>query len=244
MAQDGGQRLDVHPMGQGIGCESMSEIMKAKVRKPCLFQQDLHPFIGGTRACRLLRLPWMGEDPFCQSSLFAFSEQCRSAGRQMNATGSRSSFGILGGQLAALLLMDHAADLQRAMSFIKVLPLQPANLTPAQSGSQFRVEEVTPDTIPLNGFHEFFQLFICQHLFSFVAEFGCVDISGGITWDEASLLRCTHYLMEHSVNASDCSAGQPLSRVSISLTSQHIIQLLNIFSGYQRDWLVSHIGTM
>lgn len=105
--------------------------------------------------------------------------------------------------------MDRAADFQRAMSFIKVLPLQSADLTPAQSGSQFRVEEVTPDTVSLNNLHELFQLFIRQHLFPFVAEFEYVDIFGGITWDEASLLRCSHRFMEHRVDTPDRSAGSP-----------------------------------
>ena len=29
MAQDGGQRLDIHPAGQGVGCESMTKLVEA-----------------------------------------------------------------------------------------------------------------------------------------------------------------------------------------------------------------------
>ena len=41
--------------------------------------------------------------------------------------------------------------------------------------------------------------------------------------DEASLLRGAHRLMEHCVNTSDCSAGQPLFCVSVSVMRQCII---------------------
>lgn len=137
----------------------------------------------------------MWEDPFRQGSLLAFPEQRRSAGRQLNGTGSRSSLGIPDGQLAALFLMDGAADLQRIVSFIKVLPLQPADLTPTQTGSQFRVEEVTPDTVPLNSLHELFSVVHPSTLFSVVAEFGRVDIFCWILWNEDSLLRSPYRRM-------------------------------------------------
>ena len=43
MAQDGGQRLDVHSMGQGIGCESMAQIVKANVLTSRMLQQCVKP---------------------------------------------------------------------------------------------------------------------------------------------------------------------------------------------------------
>ena len=107
----------------------------------------------------------------------------------MDGAGSRSSLCIPGSQLAALLLMDRASYFQSAMDFIKILPLQSADLTPAQTGSQFRIEEVAPDAVPLNSIHELFQLFIRQHLFAFVTEFRSANILCRISRDEASLLR-------------------------------------------------------
>ena len=55
-----------------------------------------------------------------------------------------------GSQLAALLLMDGAAHLEGAISLIEVCPLEAADLSPAQAGGEFRVEEVVPDIILLN----------------------------------------------------------------------------------------------
>ena len=43
MAQDGGQRLDVHSMGQGIGCESMAQIVKANLLTSRMLQQCVKP---------------------------------------------------------------------------------------------------------------------------------------------------------------------------------------------------------
>ena len=40
-------------------------------------------------------------------------------------------------------------------------PLEAADLSPAQAGGEFRVEEVVPDIILLNDCHEYIQLFIC-----------------------------------------------------------------------------------
>ena len=42
-------------------------------------------------------------------------------------------------------------------------------------------------------------------------------------------MRSSHRFIKHSVNASDRAAGQPFSHDLVSLTSQCIIQLLNIF---------------
>ena len=67
-----------------------------------------------------------------------------------------SSLGIPGRQLAALLLMDRAANPQCALDLVKVLPLKSTDFTPAQASDQFRVEKVVPDILLLNGFHELF----------------------------------------------------------------------------------------
>ena len=57
--------------------------------------------------------------------------------------------------------MDSAAYLKGAIRLIEVLPLEAADLSPAQAGGQLRVEEVVPDIILLNDCHEYIQLFIC-----------------------------------------------------------------------------------
>ena len=43
MAQDGGQRLDIHPMSQGVGCESMPQIMKSHQLTARMLQQCVEP---------------------------------------------------------------------------------------------------------------------------------------------------------------------------------------------------------
>lgn len=64
MPRHPGRGFDIHTVLQGQGGKGMTEVMKAKIGRPCLFQQDLHPFIGSTRMGRLLQFPGMGEDPF------------------------------------------------------------------------------------------------------------------------------------------------------------------------------------
>ena len=46
MAKDGGQRLDVHPVGQSIGCESMPEIMEPYRFTPRMIQYPAKPLTG------------------------------------------------------------------------------------------------------------------------------------------------------------------------------------------------------
>ena len=50
VAQNSGQSLGVHPAGQGMGCECVSEIMKAEAWQPRLLQQSFQVIVGGIGA--------------------------------------------------------------------------------------------------------------------------------------------------------------------------------------------------
>ena len=72
-------------------------------------------------------------------------------------------FGVPRFQRAALSGADGAADFQRPSFAVEVLPFETAQLTPAQTYSQFRVEEVVPEGILANRCHEGVQLFIVEN---------------------------------------------------------------------------------
>jgi hypothetical protein len=71
--------------------------------------------------------------------------------------------------------MDGALDLQRPRFLIEVLPFQTAKLTAAQADSQFRIEEVSPDLIPLDSFRKHVQLLIVEDLLGAVVRLGRHD---------------------------------------------------------------------
>lgn len=82
MAQDGGQHLDVHPVGQGVGGEGMPQIMETKVRESCCLQQRFHPVIGSAGAGGLFRPQRVREYPLSYGRLLPLPEKFRCAGRQ------------------------------------------------------------------------------------------------------------------------------------------------------------------
>ena len=94
------------------------------------------------------------------------------------------------------------------MFFIEVLPPQSAEFPSAQAGGQFRVKEVVPNCISLDGFHEGIQLLICQHLFWLAGKLGCSHLLRWIGGDESGLYRRIQNTMEGGVDAADGTACQ------------------------------------
>ena len=56
--------------------------------------------------------------------------------------------------------MVRAANLEGAAALIKVVPHESADLTPAQASGELRVEEVVPERVCFDGFHEIIHLLI------------------------------------------------------------------------------------
>ena len=147
MAQDTGQRFGIHATGQRVGGEGVAQIVKPKVRQ-VVFRQDFFQLtVCGGRIHGRFRMEWIVKDPGGVGLLFAQLQQFHCAGRQHDGSGAGAGLGIPHHQPSALFLMERAADTQRPLPLIEVRPHEAADLTQAQTGGQFRVEEVVPDRV-------------------------------------------------------------------------------------------------
>ena len=133
------------PAGEGVGGERVAQIVKSEVRQSRLFQDHLHPVVGCTGADRLFRRKGLREDPLTDGVLLPLRQPRRSAGWQMDGPPAPAGLGLPDLQFTSLWHVHRAEDLQRPRLFIKVLPHQSADLTPAQAGGQFGVEEIPPE---------------------------------------------------------------------------------------------------
>ena len=132
-------------------------------------------------------------------------------GGQHDLTSPRVGLGIAGDESTAFFVVDGAADFQSAVSLIEVLPLESANLTPAQASGQLSVEEVIPDFVLRDDFHEHSQLSLCQNLFAAIADFGWCDHLSWVIGDQVSLLRCLQRAVECGVDFVCGTDGQTAS---------------------------------
>ena len=111
--------------------------------------------------------------------------------------------------------MDGPADGKGAVGLVEVLPHEAADLSPAQAGSQLRVEEVVPDFVLLDGCHEPLQLGIVQDLLGRGLFPWQGDAVGGVPGDQVFLCCRVQDLVEHTVDTADGGTGQlvPVLRV-------------------------------
>ena len=138
--------------------------------------------------------------------------------------------------------MDGTADPEGSIRLIEVCPLEAADLAPPQAGSQLPVEDVIPDGILPDYFHELIQPRIRQHPLGLVAELWGLDLLDGIPRDDACLLRCPQCFVEHGMDAPDGTAGQPLASVPVLSLRQCFIRPLDVFPFDLGDGLVPQIG--
>ena len=137
--------------------------------------------------------------------------------------GSGTCLGVPCSHLPASLLVDGTTHLESTICFVKVLPLESADLTPPQAGGQLCVEEVVPEVILSDRRHECIQLRICQNLFRLAGEFRRWYFFRWIPWDQSCLFRCIQCLVEHGVDTPDSAAGQPFPCDLVPLTGQDVI---------------------
>ncbi len=138
---------DIHTAGQRMGCEGVAQIVEAYGRQLGIPKQGFQPAVCRFRRQRKLRHRRIVENPFTIRFLLSCFQKLHGAGRKLN--GSRTFFGFrfTNFHTAAFSTRDRTTDLKPPGLFIEVLPPQSANLTPAHSGGQLRVEEVRPHII-------------------------------------------------------------------------------------------------
>ena len=156
VAQNSGQSLGVHPAGQGMGCECVSEIMKAEAWQPRLLQQSFQVIVGGIGADGLFWPEGIRKGPLGAGVFLSPGQQACGAGRQGDGPLFRACLGLAGNHPAALLDMERPVEGKGAVGFIKVAPHETAEFAPPQAGGQLRVEEIMSDFIRLNCLHEWF----------------------------------------------------------------------------------------
>ena len=136
--------------------------------------------------------------------------------------------------------------MEPAGGFLKILPFQAADLTPAHSRSQLCVEEVIPQRVLLQRFHEFFQLFLRQNLLGRVIHLGNDGALCGILWDQPLPHRRVHGLVKHHVNAADKAVGQGIPflimLVHPPVLPEPVVHFLDVGGGDGADLFVPQQG--
>ena len=142
--------------------------------------------------------------------------------------------------------MQGSRDFQRTFFFVEVLPLQTADLAAAQSGSQFRVEEIVPGFIRFDGLHEDIHLLIGQDLFRLLTAFRHRGALCRILMDQMLLLCDIHCKMQHGVYTSYGGVRELFAEFRVFVNAALFFQLdihsLHIGSRDLRDTLMTEDG--
>ncbi len=192
MAQDSRQGFGVHAAGQRMGRECVSEVVKADVGQPGFRQKFLQLSIGTVRLHRGLWPKWIV---------------------------AGVGFGISCHQPAALFPMKSAVDFQSTATLIEVRPHEAADLTPAQAGGQFSIEEVVPDCVFPDHIHKDIQLFLIQNFHWLMDCLGWVHFVGRVDGDEPLISRRFERMVKRGVYAMDGGAGEPRALTTLWLYS-------------------------
>ena len=150
VTQDAGQRFGIHSAGEGVGCEGVAQIVEADAGQSRPPEERFHVAICCVGIDGILRLHRVREDPLADGVRFAPPQDFSHAVRQDDGAHALIGFCLSDGVLALPLAVEGAAHFQRPGVPIEVAPLQTADLTAAQAGHQFRLEEVPPRLVLLH----------------------------------------------------------------------------------------------
>ena len=118
---------------------------------------------------------------------FAPPQDFSHAVRQDDGAHALIGFCLSDGVLALPLAVEGAAHFQRPGVPIEVAPLQTADLTAAQAGHQFRLEEVPPRLVLLHHCEEGIQFRTGEDALGFVVGLRCSRPLGGIPGNDVRL---------------------------------------------------------
>ena len=104
--------------------------MEVDVRQSRLFQQYLHPVVGGAWPHRFLRCQRIRKDPLADGMFLPLLQTLDGAGRETDSAPAPFRFSFADLQLPSLGGIHRAEDLQRSGTCIEVLPHEAADLTP------------------------------------------------------------------------------------------------------------------
>ena len=180
MAQDTGQGFGIHTAGEGVGCEGVTQIMKADAGQSRPLKERLHAAIGRIGVDWIFRLHGVWENPLADGVRFAPPQDFSHAVRQDDGSHTLIGLCLTDGVLTLPLAVEGAAHLQRPGVLIEVAPLQTADLTAAQAGHQLGLEEVPPHLVLLYHRKEGVQFRTGEDALWFIVRLGRSRTLGGI----------------------------------------------------------------
>ena len=236
VAQDARQGFGVHAGGQCMSRKCVSQIVETDVGQARFSQKFFQLTVGAVRINGSLRAKRMVENPRGKESLLPFPQDLSCAGRQDDFPRSSIGLGVPGHQPTAFFSVESTADLESAALLVKVDPHEGADLAPAQTGGQLGVEEIVPERVCLNGFHERVKLFLVQNVHRLMDNLGRLHLVGGIGGDESLFHGCFERVVEGGMDVVYGSAGEasPLSGAGLysAIFLQLVVQLSQICRCY------------
>ena len=209
----------------------MTQIVKTNVRQPRAIEDHFQPMIRRAGRRRFLRLQQTGEDPFGQRRLAPLLQHMERTGRQQDRAHSFFSFRIAHLQCAAGSRMYGAAYFQRSVRLVEVAPLEPADLAASQAGGDLRVEEIVPQRLGTDRFHESVELLFVEDFHGRTVELGDHRSIRRVLHNQPGARRRLHDLMEQHVNAAHRGVGKlTLASVAgfIRFLTHRVIELLHV----------------
>ena len=245
VAQDTGQRFGIHTAGEGVGCEGMTQIMKADAGQPRPPEQRLHVEVGRAGVDRILRLHWVGEYPLTDGIRLAPPQDVRHAVRQDDGTHTLIGLRLADSVFALPLAVESAAHLQRTGIPVEVAPLQTADLAAAQAGHQLRLEEVPPHLVLLHHCKEVVQLRTGEDTLGLVVRLGRSRTLGGVSWNDMRLHRVFQCGVECGMDVAHHGVGELMPHlgmlVDAPLRFQAAVHPLDVLLGDEGDLLVAQL---
>ena len=210
----------------------VAQIVEADIRQPGAPENLLEAVIRGAGRHRFLRREQTRENPLGQRRLAPLLEQMERAGRQEDAARSLFGFRLAHLQPAARHHTDCPTHAELAGALIKILPLQSADLTPSEPCGKLRIEEVIPQGLVTDRFHEPVELFLVEHLHGRIcAPWDCGAV-GRVVRDQPRPYSRVHNLMQQHMDAAYHTAGEWMPRPAVTglclLALEQVIESLHV----------------
>ena len=158
MSQNTGQGLGIYTAGQGVGGESVPQIVEAHGWKFGSSQQNLQVVIGSGWGHGQFGHRGIMENPIAVGVFFSLLQKRCCAGWEQDGSGTGFCLGFSYPDTTALASADRAVNMEPACTLFKVLSFETADFSQAHACGQFGVEEIVPLSILLQSFQKSVQL--------------------------------------------------------------------------------------
>ena len=219
--------------------------MEPDIGQARLLEQHLQSAVSRVGIRRQLRAGGMGEDPLADGSFLSLPQEFHNALWQDDGACSLAGLGVAQSEHAHLLAVEGTAHFQRPFLLVEVLPHQTADLASPQSSHELGVEELAPDLVLPNRFHEGVQLLLVQNALGLVVWPGGGRALGRILGDDVRLHRVLHGAVEHGMDVVDGGVGESVSIFGVlmdtALFFQAAVHALDVLTGDKGHLLVPQL---